>query len=136
MTQEELQERLKKLLQEFASLVSDLENGKAEPINPSVSDEVADKIAKKICLYCGKPLIEKPKPVRGVHQSCYHQIRRSSQSLSKHVQLGLLAHESSGGRPSTFVDKASEMISHKQIDADLASAKKVKSSKKSSKKSR
>jgi hypothetical protein len=37
MTQEELQERLKKLLQEFASLVSDLENSKAEPISTSIS---------------------------------------------------------------------------------------------------
>ena len=98
---------------------------------------VASKVEAGICLYCDTPLADgsTTRPTRGVHNRCYKRIvNNSEKTLDEHVSLGLLLPGKPGGRPSSFVDKASTLLGSKEIDSTLNEFKKPLIEKRSSKK--
>lgn len=98
---------------------------------------VASKVDAGICLYCDTPLADgsTTRPTRGVHSRCYKRIvNNSEKTLDEHVSLGLLLPGKPGGRPSSFVDKASTLLGNKEIDASLTEFKKPLTEKRESRK--
>jgi hypothetical protein len=135
-TQVAIIRRLELAIAELLAIKESLLKPQSFEVSPEIQSKVFEKINAGLCLYCETPLDDgsTTRPTRGVHNKCYKRIvANSEKSLDEHVMVGLLLPGKSGGRPSTFVDKASQIISNKQIDAGLASAKKVQNSKKSKK---
>lgn len=136
-TQVAIIRRLEQAIAELLAIKESLLKPQAFEVSPEIQSRVIEKINEGLCLYCETPLDDgsTTRPTRGVHNKCYKRIVANSQkSLDEHVMVGLLLPGKSGGRPSTFVDKASELISNKQIDVDLTATKKVSNNKKSSRK--
>ena len=129
--------RLEQAIAELLAIKESLLKPQAFEVSSEIQSRVIEKINAGLCLYCETPLEDgsTTRPTRGVHNRCYKRIvANSEKSLDEHVMVGLLLPGKSGGRPSTFVDKASKLISNNQIDTGLAVTKKARDSKNSNKK--
>lgn len=73
---------------------------------PDVSAKVTEKLASRICLFCGKKIPVKDSVSRGCHQRCYQKIRRAIKDGKTTDEMavwkGQLAERQPGGRKSDF----------------------------------
>jgi hypothetical protein len=136
-TQAGIIRRLELAIAELLAIKESLLKPQAFAVSPEIQSKVAEKISAGLCLYCETPLDDgsTTRPTRGVHNKCYKRIvANSEKSLDEHVMVGLLLPGKSGGRPSTFVDKASEILSVKKIDDTIAPMQKSQEAKRAKKK--
>ena len=97
MDTEAVTERIDSIIQELTQLRSMVTEGTG--VFP---DWAKLKMQKRICLNCGKPISKNQRVIRGCHDSCQKQIKRSIErgelTDAQAVSRGMLAPPQSGGR--------------------------------------
>lgn len=104
------------MIKQLIGMLTDLADVLVEKETVELSPEAQQRISRftkeKRCLYCGDPLgDEKPKPQRGVHNSCYHKMRGEDRTFISFMKMGMIGPKSQPGRKArrtAFVDPTSQ----------------------------
>lgn len=121
----DLAERLIRISKELTAMAGEIRGVSREPVFPT---ESAEKVAKRICLDCGRAVPLNERYVRGLDAACggvaRNRIRKGEFTESELISKGLLAPAETGGKKrkqkSSALQKFIDEKAENQIATNLA----------------